>query len=615
MVEERPAMAPVQRSRRAFVQLAVVGLGAGLLVACQPAAPAAPASKAPASTGSTPAAPAAGGAATPATAAPSYIPDIQLSGVSTIVPQVVAPAGTQPQHGGVLVMPTQEIPHLDPTYAQSAGGMTPRLNLVYDQPIGPVLADNANNIKVGTSGFLAESYEARDGNQTWVFHIRGGVHWHNVDPVNGREFNAADWKWGQEYVMRQGSVLAGLFSNVGSVDIQDPLTVVYRLKEPDPSFLSNLSGSGQVVFPNREAVEKWGDVKAHAIGTGPFILVSNDNKAGGTYRRNPDYWDQPKPYLDGIQMLVVNDSSEQQSAFRTGHLDGMVINSPGLVQGLVRTLPAGTQIVGTYDWYPRLQMAFRFDQAPYSDVNFRRAFAMSIDFQKGIELVYGGMGYLGSMPPWGMLGWQSPPDPASLFEWWRFDPQKARQLLAQAGFPNGYQVPAAKWYDTAGQFAPWVSFVTEQLKTNLNVDLNPQQVDFTTGTGLVYQGAFQDMFLRGFLYPRGLDVPYELNSFLLSTSPLNRYHINDPLMDDLARKASAASSLEEQQAIGQEAYRRVLEQVYWLPFPNQATFGVVQPYVKQLRNSAYNAGQLGINQAAQAAEVWLDPPPNRPPIS
>ena len=176
---------------------------------------------------------------------------------------------------------------------------------------------------------LAEKYETPDP-QTYIFHLRSGVKWQNLPPINGRALEAADVKWTYEYMSRTGPVMsklppapaASMFSGLERVDTPDASTVIVRFGQPFVPFIG-YSASEWTPILAHEIYDADGDFKAKTIGTGPFYLDTSASQKGTrmVHKKNPNYWMQGRPYVDQFNILIITDTPTMNSAFQTGQLD------------------------------------------------------------------------------------------------------------------------------------------------------------------------------------------------------------------------------------------------------------------------------------------------------
>ena len=157
--------------------------------------------------------------------------------------------------------------------------------------------------------------QSPDG-KTWTFKLRRGVKFHN-----GRELAADDVKFTYERVLdpKVGSGGRGYFAAVESIETPDKSTVRIHTKAPSASLLAGLAGNWSAIVP-RDEVEKRGDLRRTAIGTGPFILQEWVPQSHLKARRNPDYWDKSKPVVDAIEIKVIPDEASIIAQLRTGNI-------------------------------------------------------------------------------------------------------------------------------------------------------------------------------------------------------------------------------------------------------------------------------------------------------
>ena len=228
------------------------------------------------------------------------------------------PASTKPpKRGGTLTRASAwDPPVIDPRLTQSVGlyqfaALTGSRLVRYtfpDEATGPT--------DLGLKGDLAESWTSSPDARVWTFKLRQGVKWHNVPPLNGREFVAADVKYCFEAYAKEGAQ-SFTFQEIEGIETPDKHTVRVHLKTPNVLFPQNLAEPITVLF-SREVLEEDGDLKKRFIGTGPYMLKEHTRKVRVVLARNPDYWDKGRPYVDEYIILSTPDAATRMAAFRTG---------------------------------------------------------------------------------------------------------------------------------------------------------------------------------------------------------------------------------------------------------------------------------------------------------
>src|SRR3989441_947262 len=228
----------------------------------------------------------------------------------------------QPRRGGILRVRGFDPPNFD-HHLTLAGFTQSTVSFVYSKLVRHKVGGDVSPGTFILEPDLAERWEALN-DTTYVFHLRQGVKWHNKPPVNGRELVAEDVKFTYDrFLTEQGNVNRFLLDSVDRVEVVDRYTVKFLLKEPYVWFLSVLAYPQSMWIIAPEVVQHFGDLKKAetAIGTGPFILERYEPNVKTVFRRNPDYFREGQPYVDGVEWLVIPDDSTGQAMYRTGQLD------------------------------------------------------------------------------------------------------------------------------------------------------------------------------------------------------------------------------------------------------------------------------------------------------
>jgi len=320
------------------------------------------------------------------------------------------------------------------------------------------------------AGALAESWELPD-DEIIIFHIRQEVYWHNKPPVNGRELTADDvvytlkrlW-FGEGMDGRPGILVASRKPEQRPVSIMAPDKWTAVIKCP-PGEQRSIFGSSTDYcgIVAREMVEKWGDLTdwRSACGTGPFMLVDHVDNASTTLVRHPNYWmkdpvhpENTLPYLDDVKFLIIPDASTQMAGLRTGKLDCLHSRTREDTQSLLNTNPELQYDKYLSDLSWNIYMRVDKPELPFHDIRVRYALAMAIDNQAIKEEIYGGDAEVFTHPVMPVPDYSDvfiPLEelPESIRKLYEYHPEEAKQLLAEAGYPNGFKVNVL----TSG---PWV---------------------------------------------------------------------------------------------------------------------------------------------------------------
>ncbi|MBI2016057.1 MAG: ABC transporter substrate-binding protein [Candidatus Rokubacteria bacterium] len=332
--------------------------------------------------------------------------------------------------------------------------------------------------------WLAERWHTTD-NRNYTFFLKRGIRFHN-----GRELRAADVKFVFERAANPETKHAhrARYANIASIIVKDDYTVTLSLKDLDASFLLTLARQGSVIYP-REAADT---LKSEPIGTGPFRLGEWVRGDRIVLVKNADYHVQGLPKLDRVTYRFIPDPNAALAALKAGDVDAAMFGiGPEHVPDLQKD-PRFAVIIGetTND----VILAMNNGKKPFSDVRVRRAITHAIDKK---EVVKGAMFGLGRI-----LG--SNVDPLNpyfvdLAGAVPHDPAKAKKLLAEAGYPNGFEAVlrvAPQYYYTVrtGEI-----LVSQLQKVGIKVKI--EQVEWGQWLARVWREADYDLTIIGHAEP------------------------------------------------------------------------------------------------------------------
>jgi peptide/nickel transport system substrate-binding protein len=276
---------------------------------------------------------------------------------------------------------------------------------------------------------LAESWTVEDGGKRVVFKLREGVKFHD-----GTDFNAAAVKWNIDRRLDPAvnSPQRNLLDPViASVEAPDPRTAVFYLKSPYPGLLSLLGERpGFMVSP--AAVTKLGqDFGSNPVGTGPFVFKEWVRGSRIEVTKNPNYWDKGKPYLDRIVFRDIAGSVVGAQRLISGEIDFVGDMSPQDVRQLENRPEIKLHPITVGRWY---SLQWHWDQPPFNNPKLRQAIAHAIDRKRLNDILMLGKGTVSEGPTPPGLWWSD-----ERIKSYEYDPAKARALVAEAGYPNGFE--------------------------------------------------------------------------------------------------------------------------------------------------------------------------------
>jgi peptide/nickel transport system substrate-binding protein len=334
-----------------------------------------------------------------------------------IAPAALA-ADPSAKGGSLVVAVADEPPGLDPT----AGTAAAIDRVVYANIFeGLVKVDRNGKFVPG----LALSWDVSADGKVYTFHLRKGVSFHNGEP-----FNARVAKWNLERGAAEGTKNAHpeFFRVIAKIDTPDDATLKVALKDVDALFIAHMAEGDAVMLP----MKGFEDTAAQPIGTGPFKFAKWTRGDRVEMVRNEKYWNPQLPFLDKVAFRFIADTSAQVAALKAGDIDviGWLL-APEMAADLSRD--ARFKVLSGSST-SEVIMSTNNKAKPFDNKLVRQAMAYAIDRNAMIDLVMSGYGtVIGShWPP-------ITPYYKDLTGKFPYDPKKAKALLAQAGYPNGFE--------------------------------------------------------------------------------------------------------------------------------------------------------------------------------
>ena len=507
----------------------------------------------------------------------------------------------QPKRGGILRVWGSDPPHFDPHLilnAKTHNALSFTHSTLVRHKVGP-------EVRPGTfivEPHLAERWEVLD-DTTYVFYLRKGVKWHNKPPVNGRELVAEDVKFTfDRFLTETGNAIRYTLESVDRVEVVDRYTVKFLLKEPFV-WLVDVLGNPLMWVIAPEVVQQFGDLKKpeSAIGTGPFLLERFEPNVKTVFKRNPDYFRDGQPYVDGVEWLVVEDASAALAMYRTGQLDCGGAPWWGVRQEDLESVKKTHPHLKYQDFLSTVSHAIymRTDQAPFNDVRVRRAISHAVDRQAIIDAVW-------------IKGEQIPAISRGLSEWspridelgagakyYQHDPKEARRLLAEAGVPKGFKT---QMFTTAGtgagrQLTDAAQLAQRYLKeVGIEAELKIQEYgayQATTAKGKFDGMAFAPIF-------NSWEPDSVLYGLYAPDQPRNMGHVNDPTITAMLKEQRRTQDREARKQLIFDIQRRIADQQHYVYLYCLGITGSWYPYVKNYGpNTTYDYG-------GRSAALWLD---------
>jgi len=292
-------------------------------------------------------------------------------------------------------------------------------------------------------GDLAESWLGTDDGMTYTFKLRQGVKFHD-----GTEFTSADAKASWDKIVSPPSGVVSprknVYQMVKSVEAPDPYTVVFHLHYPAASFIALMALDYNFIYSKARLDEDPNWYKRNALGTGPFKLKDLRRGSYLEVERNPNYWKEGLPYLDGIKYFMIKDTSARAKSVRTGRTHVELRGFPPAEAEAMKKQMGDDLVVR----YPRINLqwglAFNHTKKPFDDERVRKALSLAInryDMANVLDPLSGLSIVGGIMHPDSKFA--LPPEELQQMPGFGKDHEaniaEAKRLLAEAGYPNGFK--------------------------------------------------------------------------------------------------------------------------------------------------------------------------------
>jgi len=460
-------------SRRQFLRGGLVLTGSliagGLLQACgsgqappnpPTAAPAKPTeAPKPTAPAAQPAAQPAATQAAPAAPKPTEAPAAAAKPTEAPAAKPAAAAGT-PKKGGVLIVGmTDDPPRLDPHW-ENALARAQRTQVMYSY-----LVQVDKDLRVQPD--LAEKWEISPDGKTYTFYLRKGVKFHN-----GRELTSEDVKYSIERIRDPNNASQGkaLMASVDTVDTSDKYVAKVMLKEPDSGLLVAFTSAWSSIVAKEDVEKNGGNLDKADGGSGPYMLEEWIPKQSLKLKRFPDYYDKNAAYLDGITFQVIPEESAIIAQLRSGNVHLTLLKDNKNYQ-VVKDVPNLDAIRGTRLGYDYLDIDNQ--REPFNKLEVRQALQYALDRDEFLAVCASGLGQLIAPIPPALKDYAAD---LKTFPEYKQDLNKAKELLAKAGVPNGFKTSI----DIIPAFATMVTgsqVLADQLK-KIGVEVEIKQYEY-----------------------------------------------------------------------------------------------------------------------------------------
>lgn len=405
---------------------------------------------------------------------------------------------------------------------------------------------------------LATSWELLN-DTTWRLHLRQGVNFHNGEP-----FNAEAAKFSIERYVDPSlkSPHAGILGFIDRVEVVDEFTIDVVTKAPYPVFLAHLSpgATGMILMLPPNYVNEKGDetFAKQPIGTGPFKLADWVDGSHVALKANEDYW-KGAPRIDDVVFRFVPENSTRVSALLAGDLDVIETVPVDLIPLIEKSSTASTVVSETGGLVVMMQLNPASHPA-LADKRVRKAMNHAVDIDTIIEALLGGQAARRAVPV----------DPSVIgarqdLPTFAYDPELARKLLAEAGYPDGFEIDALTSNGRYTADYPIAQAFAEYL-AEVGIKVNLSTMEWARLVGQMAQRQGGPMYQIGWSFREG-DV-FKLKAALHPEASYSTFKNKE--FGDLIDEAEVTMDAEKRNALWGRAQEILIEEVpfvhSWQPY-------------------------------------------------
>lgn len=478
--------------------------------------------------------------------------------------------GEKPKYGGIAILAhRRDLPGTDPMFTGTISTNNVTSGLFGK---GNLIREKRSNTFEWVPQY-ASAWKMSDDSKTWDFTLRDGLTWHDGTPVTVKDVKF--WldlnEFPPEGRRKSTASSQGKFGDLISVETPDSKTIRLNMESPQPNLLEGMMGAGLMMAHPQHLIQPELDAENFRVqpseigyvGMGPYVFKEYDQGSLFQYRRFDNYyevdeWGQQKPYLDGIDYVIMRDRSATVSAFRANRLDG-TSRGTGFhlveqdIDAIKRDLGDKAYFISFpyVSWGPSMNAT----KAPLDDINLRQALNLWADRQAGLKMLYGGYGYVT-----GIFVTGSPYANPDVLEWPGFNPATKEQDQAAAKKllkDNGYEGLAIEITCRENYIA--VCEYQDGMWRNLGLDTNINLVDTNLLQELQIAGDFQLNTTPG-----GAALPGDIAAAYLTTNQYSPHKHNDMYIDETFGIIAASVDQAERARLAQDLERYIIkEQAYY----------------------------------------------------
>lgn len=447
---------------------------------------------------------------------------------------------------------------------------------------------------------IAASWAVSADGRTYTFTLKPGVRFFNGRPVSAGDFvysfrrvlspeTRSPRTWVLSRIRGAREFMEGKAGTVTGMRAPDNMTLVLHLKEPFAPFINFLGLTTAYVVP-REEVDKWGaDYGFHASGTGPFALQEWRHNQHILVRRNDFYFGE-KPRLSGIRYDVIPEDFTALVSFEKSDIDLLPEIMPAAYDRY-RSDPRWAPHISSAPALNTYYLGLNCQKPPFTDVRVRRALNYAIDRKTILETVMQSRGTLarGPLPP----GLRQGPAPQG----YAYDPVAARDLLAQAGYPDGFEMSI---YQAADLENLYISQTIQQYLKKVGITARIVQLEWSGFLEAVSRGEAQAFWLSWWAdYPDAENFLFPLFHSRNWGPGGNRSRFKNDKIDRRIEQAVTIGDPQKRAEAYADIERRIVDQAPWVFFWHKSVCSLHRPRVRGFSPQPLAVMEKGVDIAVR----------------
>jgi peptide/nickel transport system substrate-binding protein len=411
---------------------------------------------------------------------------------------------------------------------------------------------------------LATKWEISGDGLTYTFHLRDAK-FHTGDPVTADDVNftfARQLDPNNEWYKKMGPFPYGNtefpYLLADKTESPDPKTVIFHLSQPDSTFLDNLTWAGNGIIPAALVKQVLNDFSQHPVGAGPFKFTSYEKGTSFILERFDDYWAGPA-YLDKIIFKPVVEDASRLVQLQAGQLDLVPALPPDLAAKAKADSNLGLiQKLGNHIWWVTLNT----HEKPFQDKRVRQAMNYAIDKQAIVKSVLAGLAEISPT-----FGYPGSPYFDSNIQPYPYDPDKAKSLLADAGYADGFSTVFLVPQSGSGMIAPTqIATVMQSQLAQVGVKAQIQVLEWTSYLSSYFAGLDKPQAGMGqmsWMVPSSNPGMY-VNELLIGNGGLDAGYYDNPDVNKLLLQARATTDENQRADIYKQAAKIVADDAPWI---------------------------------------------------